>query len=529
MLQPKLDLALKDAVGRVKRICADSQGRSQYFPYGGSGYKASVTHYFESSTEVAGGAVQPGSEEDLAKIVEAIAATHVKFAVKCGGHSTNPGFSSTTGIQIYLSRLNHIDIDKANKLVRVGSGCLFEELYQALDSLDLNIVGGSGLAGVGVAGWMLGGGYSAKTSRFGLGVDNLEAMRIVLPDGTRKVASKTENKDLFFAVKGGGNNYGIVTEFTLKAHDQPEGSYYDQTLTYRNAQCFDQVKEAIYKINQKQDDRANIEAAFRHYSQPSTDTPLVTLTVHCVYDGTLPHPSPFAELESIPQDDNGPPAPGSHNAGSFLLADLRRSCDNGTYDILSGVAASVFANPATISDIPETERPRVPMAGIGQFPRGRWGNVMVDEFTPGIVNEIEKQASEVAKGLGQNGGTRITMGLWPFTRSMFDNATDSAFPHEKGKPNCPIILYFTWEGEQNDKHWIDTMKTTLDSLRAKVLEERPESKDLPHMINTALAEATTVEDLYRDNLQKLKGLRKEYDPNGVMDRTGGFRIPAGVR
>jgi len=114
-------------------------------------------------------------------------------------------------------------------------------------------------------------------------------------------------------------------------------------------------------------------------------------------------------------------------------------------------------------------------------------------------------------------------------KSMFDNATECAFPHEAGKPNCPIILYFTWEGEQNDKHWLDTMKTTLDTLRAKVLEERPESKDLPHMINTALAEATTVEDLYRDNLSKLKGLRNEYDPNGLMDRTGGFRIPVGVQ
>lgn len=133
---------------------------------------------------------------------------------------------------------------------------------------------------------------------------------------------------------------------------------------------------------------------------------------------------------------------------------------------------------------------------------------------------------DVAKEIRQHGGTRITIGFWPFTTTMFDNATRSAFPHEKGKPNCPIIVYFTWEGQKNDTHWIDTMKTTLDNLRAKILEERPESKGLPFFINTALAEATTVEDLYRNNLPELKELRKKYDPNGVMDRTGGFRILA---
>ena len=132
---------------------------------------------------------------------------------------------------------------------------------------------------------------------------------------------------------------------------------------------------------------------------------------------------------------------------------------------------------------------------------------------------------DAAKGLEQHGGTRITIGLWPFTKAMFDRATDSAWPHEKSKPNCPIIVYFTWERESNDAYWIETMQATLDKLRVKVLEERPLSKNLPYFINTALAEATTVEELYRDNLPKLKGLRTEYDPKAVMDLTGGFRIP----
>jgi len=119
--------------------------------------------------------------------------------------------------------------------------------------------------------------------------------------------------------------------------------------------------------------------------------------------------------------------------------------------------------------------------------------------------------------------------LWPFTKAMFDKATDSAWPHVKDKPNCPIIVYFTWEGKEHDPYWIDTLKSTLGKLRDKVHAERPSSKGLPYLINTALAEpeATSVENLYGGNLDKLKQLRKKYDPKAVMDLTGGFRIPLG--
>ena len=107
--------------------------------------------------------------------------------------------------------------------MRVGAGCLFEELYQALDPYDLGIVGGSGLSGVGVAGWMLGGGYSVKTSQYGLGVDNLVAVRLVLPNGGIKVASETVNQDLFFAVKVGYKRYSDTfpgSELTLLGRRQ---------------------------------------------------------------------------------------------------------------------------------------------------------------------------------------------------------------------------------------------------------------------------------------------------------------------
>lgn len=139
-----------------------------------------------------------------------------------------------------------------------------------------------------------------------------------------------------------------------------------------------------------------------------------------------------------------------------------------------------------------------------------------------MADDIPQEAS---KDMEKHGGTRTHINLWPFTTSMFDRATDAAWPHAKDMPNCPIIVAFIWEGKEHDAYWIEKIKSTLKTLRDKVHAERASSKVLPYFISTALAEATSVEDLYGENLERLRQLRKKYDPNGVMDLTGGFKIP----
>ena len=79
------------------------------------------------------------------------------FAVKGGGHATNPGFSSTTGVQIAMTRFNQVVIDKTASLVEVGAGLIWDDVYEKLDGTGLNVVGGR-VSGVGVAGFTLGGG-----------------------------------------------------------------------------------------------------------------------------------------------------------------------------------------------------------------------------------------------------------------------------------------------------------------------------------------------------------------------------------
>ena len=98
-----------------------------------------------------------------------------------------------------MSRFNKIDHDPRNSQLTVGAGCVFDEIYKFIRPRGYNIVGGGG--SVGLSGWIMGGGYSLKTNQYGLGIDNLDQVQIVLPDGKVVKATKNINSDLFWAVK----------------------------------------------------------------------------------------------------------------------------------------------------------------------------------------------------------------------------------------------------------------------------------------------------------------------------------------
>jgi FAD/FMN-containing dehydrogenase len=149
-----------------------------------------------------------------------LGATRTPFAVKGGGHATNPGFSSTLGVQIAMVRFNTVTIDHAASTVSAGAGLLWDDVYKALDGTGLNVVGGRA-PGVGIAGLALGGGgylfiipscpylclthppttgYSWKTSQFGLAIDNIESYELVLSNGTVRVVTHQDD-DLYFGLR----------------------------------------------------------------------------------------------------------------------------------------------------------------------------------------------------------------------------------------------------------------------------------------------------------------------------------------
>jgi FAD/FMN-containing dehydrogenase len=114
-----------------------------------------------------------------------------------------PTFSSTSGIQIYMARFSQVRYDQKTKLVELGAGCLWDQVYIKLAPFGRNVIGGASSDGVGVGGWLLGGGYSLKSNRYGLGIDNIVSYEIVTPDGRVRKVSEQKESELFHALRVG--------------------------------------------------------------------------------------------------------------------------------------------------------------------------------------------------------------------------------------------------------------------------------------------------------------------------------------
>ncbi|KAK2462603.1 hypothetical protein APHAL10511_005336 [Amanita phalloides] len=196
-----------------------SSTSSVYYP-GGKVYDSDIFHWVSSSTQQSACSVEPGSARDVGRILQILGANRTPFGVKSGGHMANPGFSSTPGVEIALSQLNQIKYDPTTRTVEFGPGVVFDDVYTALEPYNMSVVGAR-VSGVGVGGFLLGGGYSWKTNAYGLGVDNIIAYELAKPDGDVVRVTESSDPDLFFGLKGGFNNFGIVTCFTMRALPQP--------------------------------------------------------------------------------------------------------------------------------------------------------------------------------------------------------------------------------------------------------------------------------------------------------------------
>jgi FAD/FMN-containing dehydrogenase len=144
-------------------------------------------------------------------------------AIRCGGHNAGGLGVCDDGLVIDLSRMNYIRVDPEKKTAQVGGGALWRDVDHATHAFGLAVPSGI-ISTTGVAGLTLGGGMGYLTRRYGLTIDNLLAVEMVLADGRFVTASAKENSDLFWAVRGGGGNFGVVTSFLFKG--QPVHTVY---------------------------------------------------------------------------------------------------------------------------------------------------------------------------------------------------------------------------------------------------------------------------------------------------------------
>ncbi|KAG6872962.1 hypothetical protein C0995_004716 [Termitomyces sp. Mi166 len=437
-------------------------------------YVADIAHWASSSSQLSECSVRPGSAEDLAKILQIVGSTQTPFAVKGGGHASNPGFSSTDGVHISMTKFSQVTYDAQSQTAVIGAGLIWDDVYAALAPYGVNVVGGR-VTGVGVAGFILGGdpGYSWLTNQHGLTIDTVVVFELVKPNGDIVNVTESSDPDLFFGLKGGGNNFGIVTRFTLKTF--PQDQIWAGSITY----TFDRIPDVATAIvnfsSTVTDPKAAIIATYNFLlGQPG-----ILLLVF--YDGPEPPATIFDDFLTVPHLTN----------------------DVSTRDFASFVEG-----------IPSN-------ATSGQ--RAIFQSVSLTEYTPAILDAIYNETVFWGSRLSLLSGSFISYDVEPFLPTLFSHGSQSAYPPSREKGLSPFNIYYAWSLPLSDDEFHDAARQSAAQIKAVAVAEGQDVSDVAIYLNYAIYD-TPLEGLYGSNVPMLQVLKASIDPTNVMGLAGGFKL-----
>ncbi|ROW05742.1 hypothetical protein VMCG_05184 [Cytospora schulzeri] len=428
-------------------------------------------HWFASSSQKPACVFEPATPEDISIAISLISENETPFALQCGGHISNPGFSSTTGVHFSLKKMKQVVLSEDKSTVELGMGLIWAEVYQQLDGTGVNIVGGR-VSGPGVAGLTLGGGFSWKTNQYGLTCDTVLSYNVVLPNGTITTASSDTNPDLYFALKGGMNRFAIVTSAVYKTHEQPSKIY---------------GGSRFYTVD-KTDALLNATAIF---SETNTD-PKAQLIM------TLEGVPALAIIPVVIFFYDGPDPGNSFSMFDDILADVNGALVQSFSSFVAGQATELLS-----------------------FIRGTAHTLSVSAMTAPLLDAIKTEVESLAAKQLLHGGSLVTFDVDPFLQ-YGQYATDSAYPHSDSP--LPISLFTTWNLASDDDYWYDATKTAIQNIKDVAVEEGLFKDSFTAYPNYAIA-GTTAEELYGTaNAARLKTIKNSIDPTRVMELAGGFDI-----
>lgn len=251
----------------------------------------------------------PESKEDVAFALHILSGVNASFAIKSGGHAILTGASNVDGgVTVDLSRLSHVEVlgdpdtvGEADVYVKVGAGARWGKVYTTLLEKGLAVAGGR-IADVGVGGYLLGGGLSYFSNRLGWACDNVLSFEIVLANGTIVTAAENLNEDLFWALRGGGSQFGVLTEFTLRAWKQAK--VWTGVVSY-DERHMEQVVGGLRDFNLRASENEHA-AGWVSYATIKNQGRLIQYTSFVEVNGNSTKSSAvFNSLNSIPMQHDG--------------------------------------------------------------------------------------------------------------------------------------------------------------------------------------------------------------------------------
>lgn len=174
--------------------------------------------------------VQCSGAADVMASVDFAREQDIDLAIKGGGHHAAGHAICDDGAVIDLSPMDAVQVDPTTETVRVQGGATWGDIQHELDAFGLEIVGAVNVDDVGVAGYTLGGGMGYNMRKRGLAIDNLRSVDVVTAEGRLVHASEATNEDLFWALRGGSGNFGVVTSFEFDCHESDRRALVGQFL-----------------------------------------------------------------------------------------------------------------------------------------------------------------------------------------------------------------------------------------------------------------------------------------------------------
>jgi FAD/FMN-containing dehydrogenase len=363
------------------------------------------------------GIVQPRDEDEVATAVLCAREANLELAVRGGGHSL-PGHSmSDGGITVDLSAFDHVLVDARARTARVGGGALLMDVATAAEPAGLALPFGH-VSHTGVGGLTLGGGIGWIMRKYGLVVDSMRSARLVTADGQQVVASETENEDLFWAIRGGGGNFGVVTEFEFDLH--PLGPEILAGLL-------------LYPL----EDAVEVLAFCRDFMD---DAPR-ELTIYETFL-TVPPIAPFPEdLQAKPAFGLGVVYAGPVDEASAVLRPLRAM----TRPALDGLGPMTYTGVQTMLDDTAPH-------GMRNYSKSHWLRALPDEAIGKLTELHARVPSPMSLIIGARVGGAVA-----------DVPTQStAFAH-RGAYRLLWVVGAWWEGDDDEQ--IEWCRDVFDAMQ----------------------------------------------------------------
>ena len=378
-----------------------------------------------------------------------------------------------------MRKMNAVTIDPEKRTVVAGGGCIWAEIDAAAAVAKLSLVGGT-VNQTGVAGYTTGGGFGWLTGQHGLAVDNMLAAEVVTADGVIRTCSETEEADLFWALRGAGHMFGVVTSFTFQAHPQPEKVFGGMVIFPPTPEC---VKHLVKFATGLQDTSDGRSGMFCGFATPPGMGKRVIFGA-CFHDG----PEDEGRKIFAPFVGDAPEPP------------LRMNLSMITFLAMNEVLAMAAAS----------EGRRVSKGACYEGP-------LPPEAFQKVLDMYEDFIANVCPEAGEAGSCLFE--FYPLSKVMSVPSAATAFVTRGRHSNTMMIP--RWRSEKYDTACRQFAQDSMEALKQIVRDRGGATGEYINYDGIG----TPAEKTYGDNFPRLAAIKARYDPDNVFTKRQGLRAP----